>query len=315
MVRNMGSAGRQGELCMSSYTVENHDAGQRLDKWLSSRLHMSRKKIKRFIDNGRVFVGSRRVVIAGWELEPHDRVELKPEESITAYSEKSRVRVYYEDRDIIVVEKPLGLPSVPKEGVKQDNLLSRIRAYMHRKFQDGPKSFVSPLHRLDAETSGVMVFALSKKGLGLLDQFKNHSIRREYVALVAGSVKESRGVISLPLEKGNFGGGRKVRAGRGVRAVTEFFVRERYRNATLLNVHVHTGRTHQIRVHLAQRGFPIIGDRLYAGRPLNDAPHFRRLALHAHVLSFCHPSSGRRLVFRSPIPRDMLGLIDSLRGF
>ena len=117
------------------------------------------------------------------------------------------------DRDVIVVEKPAGILSVPKDGSRgRENLRDQIRAYMRRKIKGIRHSFISPLHRLDAETSGVMVFALSKAGQKLSNQFKNHTIERVYQALVTGRIEKEGGVIKKSLEKGKFGHGRKTRA-------------------------------------------------------------------------------------------------------
>ena len=400
----------------TQFTVEEKDAGERLDKWVCSRLSgFSRNQVKELLDGGRVLINRRRVVIAGWELEAGDEVEVrlppgfekreraekscaggseeaapsaslsmeraevleekvKIRSSLERYFERQRERkkarsaseeegkggggsrradkgrrgdrsqdskgrgrgqksleasesfgsqgrkrlkIYHEDRDVIVVEKPAGLLAVPSEkGERErDSLLGEIHSYMRRRHR-GKHSFVGPLHRLDAETSGIMVFALSKDGRRLEQQFRDHSIRREYTAIVAGRMEEAEGIIDMPLEKGDFGGGKKVRraeGGEGKKAVTEFRVKERYSNATLVELRVRTGRTHQIRVHLAEKGFPILGDKLYAERAASETPEFPRHALHANVLGFKHPSTKKKYSFHSGLPKDMRELIDSLR--
>ncbi len=229
--------------------------------------------------------------------------------------EARRLKVYYQDRDLIVVEKPAGILSIPGGGEGgKDNLMNLIRSYMRRKIKDSRHSFISPLHRLDAETSGIMVFALSKAGQKLSGQFKDHSIERIYQAVVAGRIEAQNGVIKKPLEKGQFGGGRKARASSGGReAVTEYTVRERYRSATLLDVRVRTGRTHQIRVHLASEGHPLLGDSVYAPEGGGSEMAFGRHALHAHYIAFKHPVNGKRISYRSALPNDMRELIDRLR--
>lgn len=241
--------------------------------------------------------------------------------------EPIRVKVYHQDKDVIVVEKPGGILSVPKEkNDKRENMLELVRRFLRRKYRKGKASFVSPLHRLDAETSGVMVFALSKNGQRLTEQFRNHSIQRSYEAIVLGRIEKEQGTIDAPLEKGDFGGGRKSRRSGGPgskRAVTEYRVKERYGKATLLDVRVRTGRTHQIRVHLASEGYPVLGDSVYAEEMAGKEPEvmdeidrtlgFRRHALHAATLSFKHPANGRKMKFRSQIPDDMKELVDWLR--
>ncbi len=395
------------------FTVPPQEAGERIDTWLTKKLgHYSRKQIKALLDGGRIIVNRRRVLIAGWELEPDDNIEVRippgfdkrpegaeaptpkaPREqasplkhehgervstSIDRFLERSKDRrqradeaaraerenskgkapggrpkgrgdrakekgqgegrqkgrewlhVYHEDRDIIVVEKPAGILSIPpkrEEGKPQearggrrsrrnsrDTLLAQVQRYVRRRHPDAKGVFVSPLHRLDVETSGIMVFALSNAGKRLSRQFREHTIVREYTAVVGGRLEKEQGVIDRPLEKGKYAGGRKTReaeSGEGQRAVTEWRVKERYGDATQLIVRVRTGRTHQIRVHLAGEGHPVVGDTTYGegGRKMA----FRRHALHAHTLSFKHPSGSAKLNFNSPLPEDMVKLIDDLR--
>jgi 23S rRNA pseudouridine1911/1915/1917 synthase len=325
------------------WKVRPEDSGKRLDAWLCGRLAaVSRKQVKSMIDAGRVRVGGRRVVIAGWKLAAGDAVAIlsekaprekslrgkttvkragsrREERRPPARRQRLRLHVYYADRDLIIVEKPAGILSVPQPGVSAgDDLTSLVRAHLRQRYPESPGSHLVPLHRLDAETSGVMVFALSSTGERLERQFRDHSIRRAYVAVVAGAMERSDGVIDRPLAKGEFGAGRKVRLvakGEGVRAVTEYRVEERYRDATVLVVRVRTGRTHQIRAHLASEGHPIVGDAVYAGGrgPAVEGLGFRRHALHASVLGFKHPATKKPLLFRSPLPQDMRDLIDRLR--
>jgi len=363
------------------FRVKGDEEGQRLDRWLMSKLpQQSRKQIKSQLDAGCVLVNNRRVVIASWELIEGDEVEVRrqvgprapsaeeergspgPRQAepqprrrhvhagsagISASIDKHmarrkdrkkrahrkperdgpRVKIYHQDRDIIVVEKPGGLLSVPKDGKDaRDSLLERIKAFMRRKYRKGKSSFISPLHRLDAETSGIMIFALSKGGQKLTSQFRNHTIHRTYQAIVMGSIGSENGVIDRPLEKGEFGGGRKAeeaKDGSGKRAVTEYRTKEIYKEATLLDVTVRTGRTHQIRVHLAAEGNPIMGDSVYDSEFGRRYPEimdevdrtlgFRRHALHASAIGFKHPTSGKKMTFRSSLPDDMKSLIDWLR--
>jgi len=255
------------------------------------------------------------------------KVRRKRDRHAKPEKEPVRVKVYHQDRDIIVVEKPGGLLSVPKEkSGSDDSMLGRVRSYLRRKYAQGKASFVSPLHRLDAETSGVMIFALSKTGQRLTDQFRNHSIQRTYQAVVMGRIERENGVIDRPLEKGDFGEGRKVRSaerGQGMKAITEYRVKERYEEATLVEASVRTGRTHQIRVHFASEGHAILGDNLYAKELEQKYPEvmdevdrllgFKRHALHASYIGFKHPAGGRKMTFNSPTPDDMASLIDWLR--
>jgi 23S rRNA pseudouridine1911/1915/1917 synthase len=362
-----------------TFTVSRRNEGERLDKWLCSKLPKhSRKQIKSLLDDGRVLINRKRVLIAGWELEEDDSVVVKippnfresePEtrapksaasskggasggasnvhkksasisESLERHLKRKvtkapaaskpknakderlrknfgKLRVYHHDRDLLVVEKPSGLLSVPPKGedTHKGSLLKEVRSYLKRKHKGSAGSYVHPLHRLDVETSGIMVFALSNVGKQLELQFKHHSIRREYVALVFGRVEKESGVIRRALEKGKFGGGKNVRTtskDKGKQAVTEYRVGERYENATLLNISVRTGRTHQIRVHMASEGHPVVGDKKYAEN--RSEIKFHRQALHAKMLGFKHPTTGKKMLFKSSMPEDMKKLVDELRG-
>lgn len=291
------------------FVVSENEAGKRLDVWLCTKSGLSRGQVKRALDEGAVRVNGRRVYIAGWNLNTKDRVELM-ETAAAKGKSAGFVKILYEDKDIIVVDKPAGVLSVPQEGSAKPCLEDQVRAYLRRKYKTA--SHLKPVHRLDADTSGAIVYAKSKIGERLEEMFRRHNIERKYLAVVCGTVGPEEGKIDAPLEKGEFGGGRKARTAGGAcgkDAVTEYRVKERYANATLLEIRVLTGRTHQIRVHLAIIGHPIVGDGLYGGRA-----DFSRQALHASVLGFKHPASGKKMRFESHTPKDMKDLIDELRG-
>ncbi len=306
---------------MSQWTVADDDVGQRIDVWLARRAALSRKDVKRAMDQGSVRVNGKRVAIAKWELVRGDRVQLvkvapteRGRERIANYR---RINVLFEDRDLIAVEKPAGITVVPVEGTSEATMVDQVRAYLRRKHPESRGTFVRALHRLDRDTSGIVLMAKSRLGERATALFKRHAIRREYLAIVHGALEEEDGTIDLPLTKGEFGHGRKVvpAVGKlkkiGKHAVTHFHVEERYRDATLLKVRVETGRTHQIRVHLASLGHPILGDRRYG--PLTDPVPVGRQALHAALLGLHHPVTGEKMELKLPPPTDFAALIDVLR--
>ncbi|MBI2092888.1 MAG: RluA family pseudouridine synthase [Deltaproteobacteria bacterium] len=232
-------------------------------------------------------------------------------------SKRRYIDVIYEDRDLIVVNKPRGL--IVESEFKKGNsgagsLCDNVRSYLMRKFEGARGVFIRPLHRLDKETTGLTILAKSKAGLKLSEEIKSHKIMREYVAVVEGKIEKENGTIKVPLIKGDFGHGKKVGVAdknSGKMTVTHFALKERYENASMINLRLETGFTHQIRVHLASIGHPLIGDKVY--NPHGKIP-FPRQALHAGRIVFYHPAGGKKIELKAPLPKDMMELIDNLRG-
>lgn len=228
------------------------------------------------------------------------------------------INVVYEDRDLIVVNKPRGIIVAGEKGEecvqRTAPLIDDVRAYIRHKFEGAKSSFARPLHRLDKETTGLVLFAKSKNGMKLIAPIKEHKVKRYYLAVVEGRIEDESGTIDHPLVRGDFGFGKKVgiaKKGEGKKAVTHYRVIERYENATLVEARLETGFTHQIRVHFASIGHPLVGDKVY--NPYGKIK-FPRQALHACSVVFYHPCSGKKVMLKADPPRDMEGLIDRLRG-
>ncbi|MDO8494214.1 MAG: RluA family pseudouridine synthase [Deltaproteobacteria bacterium] len=222
------------------------------------------------------------------------------------------VDIVYEDRDLLVLNKPAGVLAEPKSDSPSPDILKMARQYLQRKFKEAGGSYLQLIHRLDRDTSGLIVLAKSKAGEKLSDLFRRGEINRQYLAIVEGAVEKSEGKIDLPLEKGEFSHGRKVKVSEtGKPSLTFYRVIERYEKATVLGIETATGRTHQIRVHLAEIGHPLIGDKIYGATKIK----FPRQALHATVLSFRHPGTGKKVRFESKPGGDLETLIDRLRSF
>lgn len=297
--------------------------GARLDLWLrTENPTWSRKQIKQLLDDHRVAVNGKTVYVASWALKTDDRVSVFKERR----DREHFVKTLFEDQFLIVVDKPPFMTF--------NTLVDQINLYLKRKGGPNFHPYLGTMHRLDRDTSGVFIATVDARANHLSEQFRDHTLRKVYWAVVEGRVPFSEKQISLALKKGEFKGGRRVEVESvknedGKHSVTNLHVLERYKNATLLEVTPQTGRTHQIRAHLSAIGFPILGDQVYGGKEGSakkahdeKAPKtinksgisFRRQALHAHTLQFTHPMTGKKLKITAPLPKDMQDLIDRLRG-
>lgn len=288
---------------------------QRLDLFLKDATQLSRKEAKRLLDAGKVFVNQRKVIIASWDLELGDEVSLQGDEDSTPFREAAKnyfLKVVHEDDDIIVVEKDSGVPSEPTATALKPDLPEIIYQYLKRAHPHFTHPNVVKLHRLDQATSGLMVYGKSTKALPLLTDFKNHNILRSYLALVEGKVKKDHGQIDFPLIKLAQKRGEKMKVGKlidGAKpAVTDYRVLQRYPQHTLLQVYLQTGRTHQVRAHLAYLGHPIVGDFVYGKNPKNKS--LGTMALHSHELGFTHPVTKKKVKFKSKPPKHFRSIID-----
>jgi 23S rRNA pseudouridine1911/1915/1917 synthase len=289
--------------------------GERLDRVLQSLTGLSRKKAKTLLDQGRIRVNGRKVVIASWMMHTGDRIEVISDEGPAATPEAKKyfLKVVYEDAHLLVIEKDAGIGCEPSTVATRPSIVSIINAYLKRKYPHLKHHYLGLVHRLDRDTSGLMVYSKTREANKITDQFKRHTIRRRYLAVVEGRLEDDHARIESFLKKSDLlGGGRKVAPASphsGQKAVTDFRVLERYDNATLVEVSLNTGRTHQIRVQMASIGYPVAGDRIYG----NKDSKFSRQALHAASLSFHHPVTGQKMEFTSELPKDLRKLVDRLR--
>ncbi len=311
-----------------SLTVPAEAAGQRLDAFLAAQLPgQSRSSLQRLITEGQVLVQGAKPrpsfkVEAGQQV----LVTVPPPVPTTPLAEAIPLTVVYEDHDLIVIDKPAGMTVHPGAGVDSGTLVNALLAHCCDLSGVGGELRPGIVHRLDKGTSGLLVAAKHDIAhRGLTEQFAAHSIKRLYWALIYGSPAEDTGKISgiigrHPTERLRLSG----MARHGKPAVTNWRVLERFGAASLVQLRLETGRTHQIRVHLSEAGMPLLGDPLYpdGGRfnNLKDTKlkgmiaHLGRQALHARVLGFVHPVSGQYLEFQSEPPQDFQGLLAYLRG-
>jgi 23S rRNA pseudouridine1911/1915/1917 synthase len=311
-----------------SFRVSAQDSARRLDIFLSQKERvLSRSQVKRLIEKGNVQVGGRRAK-AGMRLKEDDVVTLTLPEPLqpTAQAEPIPVSILYEDQHLIVVDKPSGMVVHPAAGNFSGTLVNAL--LHHCPDLSGIGGVLRPgiVHRLDKDTSGVLVVAkddLTHRGLS--EQFKAHTPSRKYIGIVFGQIPDE-GKIDVTI--GRHPVNRKkmsARPHKGREARTYWKVLKRFVQFSVVEFRLETGRTHQIRVHLSSIGYPILGDRLYGGRrrltsvspPLlqQGLQKLRRQALHAASLGFVHPATGKRLEFSSPLPADVeeaFGLLEEL---
>lgn len=331
------------EMGLERITVDSAAAGQRVDVFIAgccavpkAVIPMSRAGVKKLIDAGHVTVNGGKVK-ASLRLKAHDHVEIRlPELRDTGLiGEALPLTVLYEDDDLLVVDKAAGMVVHPAAGRVGGTLVNAVLHHCPAIAGIGGERRPGIVHRLDKDTSGVMVVAKSDLAMrSLMEQFKNRTVHKEYLAVVHGCMTGKRGEIDRAI--GRHRTDRKRMSslrvnGKTRQANTEWAVEERYPIAMkarilawycLIRLKPRTGRTHQIRVHLADAGHPLVGDRIYGRGSLVAATEdklgvrvagFPRQALHAENLTFDHPRSGTRMRFSAPLPDDMAGLIDDLR--
>jgi len=300
------------------FRVTLQDSSKRLDVFLSQKdTVLSRSQVKRLIEKGNVQVGGEKAK-AGMRLKENDLVTLflPPPRKLETQAEPIPLTVLYEDPHLIVVDKPAGMVVHPAAGNFSGTLVNAL--LHHCPNLSGIGGVIRPgiVHRLDKDTSGVLVVAkddLTHRGLA--EQFKKHIPTRKYLGIVVGQIPEE-GQIEVHI--GRHRGNRKkmsTRPRKGKEARTHWQVWKRFIHFCLVEFRLETGRTHQIRVHLSSIGHPILGDPLYGGRrrlssiePLHLRQGLQRLgrqALHAASLGFVHPATGENLKFSSPLPADM----------
>lgn len=309
------------------YTILPDDAGMRLDLFLS-RQHgeLSRSQIQRAIEEGHVRVNSRQSK-TGLKLKGGDIVAVHwpdPKPSVML-PEAMDLDILYEDAHLLVVNKPAGLVVHPAAGHHGGTLVNGL--LHHCRDLSGIGGVLRPgiVHRLDKDTSGLMVVAKTDVvHRALSDQFKARRVKKTYQALVYGDIREEAGSIDLPIGRHPVERQRmSTRSRRGKEAITRWEVRERFGMATLLDVFIETGRTHQIRVHFHAIGHPVVGDPVYGkaqslqGNRNRDLREYlkkmNRQALHAKALRFYHPIRQIDIEFSSVLPDDMAALCDALR--
>ena len=306
--------------------VDPETDGQRLDQALNLLIAtISRSRIGKLISEGRVTLeglpvtkSSTRVVLGQW-------IELDLPEATAASVEAQDLplEIVFQDADIAVINKPAGLVVHPSAGHAEGTLVNALLHHIRDLSGIGGELRPGIVHRLDKDTSGLMVVAKNDRAhAGLTSVWNSDAVRKEYLAIVYGTPKLPAGVIEAPIGRDPNDRQRMAIVAKGRKAVTHYVVIEELRHSSLLRCRLETGRTHQIRVHLKLLGHPIVGDPVYSGPQWKGVPHrpaqkafaaFARQALHAVRLTFPHPGSGEVMTFDAEMPADMKELLAVIR--
>ena len=299
--------------------------GERLDKALAEASGLSRERVKALIGEGRVTLDGKAVSQASLKPAEGARFSIEVPEAVPAEAAPQDIplTIAFEDDHLIVIDKPAGLVVHPAAGNLDGTLVNALLHHCRGRLSGiGGVARPGIVHRIDKDTSGLLVVAKTDAAHeGLARQFADHSIERLYNAVVAGRPSPAAGTVTGAIARSS--ANRKkmalVEDGRGKHAVTHYRTLEALSGAALVECKLETGRTHQVRVHLASIGHPLLGDPVYGRtpprlRPLLQQLAFARQALHAAVLGFIHPVSGEALRFESMLPDDIKRLLTELRG-
>ncbi len=302
------------------------DAGVRLDQFLTGRLGWSRARLQKILKAGLVRVNEQ-VRDPAYRVRAGDAIALTVPEPMPSHlaPEPLPLTIVFEDRDLLVVHKPPGLVVHPAPGHRTGTLLNALLHHCPELTEIGEVSRPGLVHRLDKDTSGLLVVAKTELAHhSLVQQFQTHEIGKNYLALVWGRLPAREGIIDRPV--GRHPSQRRkmsVNARRGKTALTIWRVLQEFPGLTLVELSPRTGRTHQLRVHLASLGHPVLGDPTYgggvsrlAGQPRLKGlkPLVRRHLLHAWKLTVTHPRTGERLTWEAPLPDDFQAVVDKLEG-
>jgi len=306
-----------------TFTIGPDDVGVRLDAFLASQIAgWSRARLQRLIEAEDVLVNAKPNK-PSYKLREHDEVEVEliTPATISFTPEAIPIDVVYEDDTLVVVNKPAGLVVHPAAGMHCGTLTNAL-AYHFQQLPNASSVRPGIVHRLDRDTSGLLVVAKTDAALeSLSDQFRDRSVYKSYLALVHGRVQAESGRIEQPLARDPSNRTRMAVVRGGRTALSIYRVNRHFHRFTLVDVQLKTGRTHQIRVHLAWLKHPVVADETYGGGRDNTIPspklksHIRSLGrhfLHAEKLAFTHPATGERVQFHSPLPPELSNLLTEI---
>ena len=305
---------------MKKELLVQKDEGIRIDAYLSSNVEdLSRMAVKRLLEEGKILVNNI-VPKASYKVCLNDKIEIQIDEpkEVKLEAQDIPIEIIYEDNDIIVVNKPKGLVVHPANGNPDGTLVNAIMAICKDSLS-GIGGEIRPgiVHRLDKDTSGLLIVAKNDKAhINMSEQIKDRKVKKTYIALVRGQVPEDDATINMPIGRSTKDRKKMAVTKSGKEAITHFKVLERFvtqnGSYSLLEVKIDTGRTHQIRVHLAEIGFPVIGDEVYSNG--KNEFNVKGQCLHAKLLEFKHPITGKKMKLEAPLPEYFQNIINELKN-
>lgn len=296
--------------------VEEIEGKKRIDAYISEKKeNFTRNKVQRLIDEKKIIVNGKDIK-ASYKIQVGDIIEIIEEEPVETDIKPQDIPldVLYEDDDIIVINKEKGMVVHPANGNYEGTLVNAVMAKCRDSLSGiGGKIRPGIVHRLDKDTSGAIIVAKNDEAhVNLSEQIKNHEVKKTYIALVRGIVKENEATIKMPIARSKSDRKKMAVDPKGKEAITHFEVLDRFENKyTLLKINIETGRTHQIRVHMSQIGYPIIGDEVYSNGKNEFGVHGQ--CLHAWKLDFKHPIINKQMHIEAKLPKYFQDLIENLK--
>lgn len=295
---------------MTAWTVDQ--AGLTVAAFVKARAEVAWSLAKRHVTTGKVFVDDEIVTEVDHRLAVGQKVELRLGARRPLDPTREGVLVF-DDPHVVVIDKPAGVNSVPFEDRETGTAMDLIRGAWRRMGKPATTIALHTVHRIDRATSGLLCFAKSKRAeMGLAAQLRAHTMERMYLCVAHGHVTARRIESQLVADRGDGIRGSTHDLNRGKRAITHVSVRKKLRNATLCEVRLETGKTHQIRIHLAEAGHPLVGEPVYIRDYRGNLLTSSRLMLHAATLGFEHPVTGEHISLSAPLPPDFTAVVDRL---
>lgn len=295
--------------------VKEENEGKRLDAFIASEVEiLSRMRVKKLINEHNVLVNEK-IEKESYRVKQGDTVVIivEPPKETKLEAEKIPLDIIYEDNDIIVVNKAKGMVVHPGNGNHNGTLVNAILAHCGDELSGiGGELRPGIVHRLDKDTSGLLIVAKNDKAhTAMSEQIKNHEVTKIYTALVRGIIQENEATIDMPIGRSSADRKKMAVNKDGKKAVTHIKVEKRYNKYTLLKIKIDTGRTHQIRVHLSQIGYPIMGDEVYSNGKNEFGVHGQML--HSSILEFIHPITGKKMHLEAPLPKYFKDILNKLQ--